>query len=116
MSNQAGILKNIPKEKISAIELEGKSLPTAQRLGVLRNANEDTFSFNNRFTPDTEFTKRNVLKKTATIYDHLGFLAPYVVRTKLLIQQAVESKQQIEKIHYCSTRNNGSHGSKNPQV
>ena len=92
------------------------SLSTAKTLGVLRNANEDTFSFNYSFTPDMEFTKRNVLKKTATIYDPLGFLAPYVVRTKLLIQQAVGSKQQIEKIHYCSTRNNGSHGSKNPQV
>ena len=67
--------------------LEENSLPTANMLGVLWNVNEDTL-FNYSFTPDMEFTKRNVLKKTATIYDPLGFLAPYVVRAKLLIQQA----------------------------
>lgn len=37
---------------------------------------------------DRQFTKRNVLKRTATIYDALGFLSPYVVRAKLLIQRA----------------------------
>ena len=35
-----------------------------------------------------EFTKRNVLKKTATVYDPLGFLSPYIVRLKLLMQKA----------------------------
>ena len=86
MSNQAEILKDIPEEgRISAIDLEENSLLTAKMLGVLWNANKDTFSFNYSFTPDMAFTKRNVLKKTATIYDHLGFLAPYVVRAKHLI-------------------------------
>lgn len=41
-----------------------------------------------RFTPGMEFTKRNVLNRTATIYDPLGNLAPYVVRAKLVIQKA----------------------------
>ena len=88
MSNQAEILKDIPEDRISATDLEENSLPTAKTLGVLRNANEDTFSFNYSFTPDMEFTKRNVLKKTATIYDRLGFLVSYVVRAKILKQQA----------------------------
>ncbi|XP_068697224.1 uncharacterized protein [Montipora foliosa] len=82
-------MKDIPEEdRISAIDLEKNSLPTAKTLGVLWNANKDTFSFNYSFTPDMEFTERNLLKKTATIYDPLGFLAPYIVRAKLLIQQA----------------------------
>lgn len=89
MSNQAEILKDIPEEdRVSAIDLKENSLPMAKTLGVLWNANEDTFSFNYSFTPDMEFTKRNVLKKTATIYDPLDFLAPYVVRAKLLTEQA----------------------------
>ena len=96
--------------EILAIDLEENSLPTAKTLGVLWNANEDTFLFNYSFTLDMEFTKRNVLKKTPTIYDPLGFLVPYVVRAKLLIQQ-------IGMILYrITTRNNGIHGSKNPQV
>ncbi|XP_068756531.1 uncharacterized protein [Montipora capricornis] len=82
-------MKDVPEEdRISAIDLEKNSLPTAKTLGVLWNANKDTFSFNYSFTPDMEFTERNVLKKTATIYDPLGFLAPHIVRAKLLIQQA----------------------------
>jgi len=32
-----------------------------------------------------EFTKRNVLKKTATVYDPLGFLSPYMPSTTLLL-------------------------------
>ena len=35
-----------------------------------------------------EFTKRNVLRQTATIYDPLVFLSSYVIRSKLLIPKA----------------------------
>ena len=35
-----------------------------------------------------EFTKRNVLKKAVTVYDPLGFLTPYTVRSKLLMKKA----------------------------
>lgn len=67
-SNQAEILKDTPAEdRASAIDLEENNLPTTKTLGVLWNANEDTFSFNYSLTPDMELTKRNVLKKTATI-------------------------------------------------
>ena len=54
---------------------------------MLWTADQDTFSFKYSLTPEIELTKRNVLKKTATIYGPLGFLAPYVVRAKILIQQ-----------------------------
>ena len=33
-------------------------------------------------------TKRNVLKKTASVYDPFGFLTPFVVRAKMLMQEA----------------------------
>lgn len=89
MSNQAEISEDISAEdRASAIQSEENILQTAKTLGALWNANQDTFSFNYSFTPDMELTKRNVLKKTAAIYDPLGFLAPYVVRAELLIQQA----------------------------
>ena len=43
---------------------------------------------------DFEYTKRNVLKKTAALFDLLGFLAPFVVKAKLFVQQAwVEALQ-----------------------
>ena len=52
-------------------------------------AQEDNFPFHYSAPPDElVFTKRNVLKKTATIFDPLGFLSPFTVRGKLLMQEA----------------------------
>ena len=88
MSNQAEVLKDIPAEdRASTIDLEENKLSTTKTLGVLWTADQDTFSFKYSLTPEIELTKRNVLKKTTTIYDPLDFLAPYVVRAKNLIQQ-----------------------------
>ena len=47
--------------------------------------------FLSHYTPPSEEfqnTKRNVLRSTVTILDPIGFLAPFVVRAKLLMQQA----------------------------
>ena len=89
MSNQAEVLKDIPEaDRASEIDLEQNKLSTTKMLGVLWTAKDDTFLFNYALTPNLDLTKCHVLKKTATIYDPLGFLAPYVVRAKLLIQQA----------------------------
>ena len=89
MSNQAEVLKDIPAEdRAQTIDLKENKLSTTKTLGVLWTADLDTFSFKYSLTPETELTKRKVLKKTATIFDPLGFLAPYVVRAKILIQQA----------------------------
>ena len=33
-----------------------------------------------------QYTKRNFLKKIATLYDPIGFLAPFTIRAKMLLQ------------------------------
>ena len=64
-------------------------MPTTKTLGVLWAATDDKFSFRHSLQLDGfEFTKRNVLRRTASVYDPLGFLSPYVIRSKLLIQKA----------------------------
>ena len=71
------------------IDLEKRELPTTKTLGVLWAATDDKFSFRHSLQLDGfEFTKRNVLGRTASVYDPLGFLSPYVIRPKLLIQKA----------------------------
>ena len=33
-----------------------------------------------------QYTKRNFLKKIATLFDPIGFLAPFTIRAKMLLQ------------------------------
>ena len=37
--------------------------------------------------PDLPLTKRNVLKKIAAVFDPLGFVSPFVVIAKILLQE-----------------------------
>ena len=90
VSNDVDVIADIKEEdRASEIDLEKRELPTTKTLGVLWSATDDKFFFRDSLQLDGfEFTKRNVLKKTATVYDPLGFLSPYIVRSKLLMQKA----------------------------
>ncbi|XP_011859305.1 PREDICTED: uncharacterized protein LOC105556805 [Vollenhovia emeryi] len=56
-------------------------------LGLQWHPREDAFSF--RMSPATtqQITKRTVLSQTARLFDPLGWLAPVVIKAKILIQQ-----------------------------
>ena len=57
-------------------------------IGVLWKAKDDVFTFK-ASPPDDQFdyTKRNFLRKIAMLFDPLGFLGPYTVRAKMLLQE-----------------------------
>lgn len=63
----------------SQVNLETSNQPITKALGVSWTANDDQFSFYHS-NPDKKFvyTKRNVLRYTATVFDPLGFLAPFM--------------------------------------
>ena len=90
ISNRREILKDIQeRDRASEINLEKNELPVTKTLGVSWTVTNDQFLFH--YTPpfqEFQYTKRNVLRSTATIFDPMGFLAPFVVRAKLLLQQA----------------------------
>jgi len=89
LSNSELVLSNIPREdQATEIELEGSYLYRAKALGVLWLAKEDVFVFHFKPT-DTEFVymKRTILKKVASLFDPLGFFAPYLIRAKILLQK-----------------------------
>ena len=82
------VIEDIPDEDRAAeIDLSKTEFPVAKTLGVLWIAQEDKSQCS---VPPDEFvfTKRNVLKKTVTIFDPLGFLSPFTVRGKSLMQKA----------------------------
>ena len=72
------VFMDIPEAyRATKVDLEKKEFPMIKTLGVVWIVQEDKFSF--YFVPPLDelvLTKRNVLKKTASIYDPFGFLTP----------------------------------------
>ena len=77
-------MEDVPEEdRASQDDLEKNQFPMTKTLGVSWSAQNDQFLF--YYSPpaeDFEYTKRNILKKTAALFDPLGFLAPIVIKSK----------------------------------
>lgn len=57
-------------------------------LGLSWVPRTDTFKFTSKSLGFcSKFTKRKILSETAQLYDPLGFLAPFIVRAKMLLQE-----------------------------
>ena len=88
LSNSSKVLENIPlQDRKSEVDLDTDPLPCAKTLGVWWQADEDAFTFKENAPEDNVlYTKRSFLKKIATLFDPVGFLAPFTIRAKLLLQ------------------------------
>ncbi|XP_060665804.1 uncharacterized protein LOC132798102 [Drosophila nasuta] len=88
-SNHKSVLKDIPKEHLlreDFLELEDSS--TAKTLGIRWQAHDDEFFF---MPPEVahqdSYTKREVLSQIAKLFDPAGWLAPFVIRAKIFMQE-----------------------------
>ena len=90
ISHRPEVIEDIPdQDRAAENDLSKTEFLVTKTLGVLWIPPEDNFPFHYSAPADEfVFTKRNVLKKTATIFDPLGFLSPFTVRGKLLMQEA----------------------------
>ena len=88
LSNSQEVLHEVPiKDRKSEVDLDTEQLPSAKTLGVWWSADHDTLTFReNAPGNDMRYTKRNFLKKIASLFDPLGLLAPFTVRAKMLLQ------------------------------
>jgi hypothetical protein len=87
-SSSRDVLARIPESELSP-SLKGldlnQELPVERALGVAWNTELDSFVFKNP-TRKSATTQRQVLSLIATIYDPLGMIAPYILRSKIFLQ------------------------------
>ena len=102
-SNKAEVLKVLPKEWLSAKvnfdKDEGSIFEPSKVLGIIWDANIDSFVFTSKFKSDLDFierqgikdfkhwTKSLILRLSATVFDPLGLISPFTVRSRKILQR-----------------------------
>lgn len=85
--NDKTVLNSIPEEErvteVKDIDLDRDHIPLERALGVAWNVEEDVFGFQVTLK-NKAVTKRGILSVISSVYDPLGFLAPYVATGKLV--------------------------------
>ena len=62
--------------------------PVIKALGLSRESKDDVLSISTAdVPPNLPLTKRNVLQQIALVFDPLGLVSPFVVTTKILLQE-----------------------------
>ncbi|XP_046551173.1 uncharacterized protein LOC124260894 [Haliotis rubra] len=89
ISNSHDVMKSIPSEErakdVKQLNLDCGDLPSERALGVFWFVESDTLGFQiqSKHKPNT---KRGILSIVSSIYDPLGFIAPFVLHAKQLLQ------------------------------
>lgn len=76
-----------PWSGVKDVDLRHGDLPVQTVLGVKWNVNSDTFSFNVSLN-EKPATRRGILSVVASVFDPLGFLAPFLLLGKKVLQGA----------------------------
>ena len=87
LSNNPQVLKEIPAHDCQAEgDLDANELPSVKTLGVLWFPKEDIFSLRSVIPEaDDVRTTRGFLENIDTLFDSLGFIAPFTVRAEVLL-------------------------------
>ncbi|KAI2646413.1 Pro-Pol polyprotein [Labeo rohita] len=90
ISNSQTVLQSIPSSE-RATDTKTKDLTFSdtqveRALGIQWSVEEDSFRFNNTLT-NQPGTRRGILATVASVFDPLGFLAPYVLTGKKILQE-----------------------------
>jgi hypothetical protein len=87
ISNSREVIESIPEDEragsVRQIDLE--HLPIERVLGVQWNVESDVFGFKIvvKIRPST---RRGLLSVVSTVYDPLGFLSPFLLKAKAILQ------------------------------
>ena len=88
MSSSKEVLQAIPQSlrAVPELDLDLSALPTERALGVSWDVEEDCFIFNPALM-SVPCTKRGIVKAVSSVFDPLGFIAPFTFSAKCLIQE-----------------------------
>ena len=88
VSNSEEVISKIPEElRATELAISHDTQPITSTLGMLWHSSEDALTVAvSTVDKPTPITKRNVLKKIATVFDPLGLISPVLVRGKILLQ------------------------------
>lgn len=88
VSNCSAVLEAIPQQikVVDNLDLKFKDIPVERALGVEWCVQSDVFKFRISVKP-RPLTRRGILSTVSSIYDPLGFIAPYALIGKCILQQ-----------------------------
>ena len=99
LSNDRNVLAGIPESEraSSVVNLDIEDLPTACALGLKWNVEADKFVWEvsakvRRLLEGKPMTRRGVLSVVSSLFDPLGFIAPFIMKAKLLLQELCRKK------------------------
>ena len=88
ISSSPAVLAEIPDEdRASEIVINDGQNPMTKTLGIAWNSQTDKFKISTSEGSQPQLTKRNILRKIATIFNPLGFVSPFIVVAKILLQE-----------------------------
>lgn len=90
ISNNREVLESIPDSErasgVHDVDLNHDELPVQTVLGVKWNVSSDTFSFK-VILNEKPATRRGILSIVASVFDPLGFMAPFLLLGKKILQE-----------------------------
>ena len=87
VSNRKEVLAIILKKKraASVVDIDCEQQPLERTLGIQWNVESDEFGFK-IMKKDKPSTTRGILSIVSSVYDPLGFAAPFILTAKMILQ------------------------------
>ena len=101
VSNSRAVLKTIPRQHrasgVQDLDLGSEILPVERALGVRWNVESDEFVF--RMQPKRKPpTRRGLLSVVSSVYDPLGFISPFLLSAKIILQDLCRRKLKWDDV------------------
>ena len=101
LTNSKKVLEATPacdrRKSVVECDFNNHSLPTEKILGVLVNIEENVFTFKVSMKEKPK-VRRSMLSTLSSIYDPLGFVAPFILQGRRILQDLCEENLRWDEI------------------